>query len=101
MNHQTGKTFLKKKRNQPFLRNSDCISLSGNSVFFFILLLLPFCSIAQRIETVIQKGHELAVLSVAVSPDSNLIATASRDKSAKVWDMITGREIRSFHGHMA
>lgn len=54
---------------------------------------------AQSLETVIQKGHELAVITVAVSPDSSFAATGSRDKSVKLWDLNTGREIRSFLGH--
>lgn len=53
----------------------------------------------QSIETVIQKGHELSVLAVAISPDSNLVATGSRDKSAKLWELSSGREVRSFLGH--
>ena len=55
----------------------------------------------QSLETVIQKGHELAVLAVAVSPDSNYVVTGSRDKSAKLWEIRTGREVRSFLGHEA
>jgi WD40 repeat protein len=69
-----------------------------------IILLLVFGSslaLSQTIETVIQKGHELAVLAVAVSPDSNYVATGSRDKSAKLWELSTGREVRSFLGHEA
>lgn len=54
---------------------------------------------AQTLETIIQKGHELAVVSVAISPDSNFIATGSKDKSIKLWEISTGREIRSFLGH--
>jgi WD40 repeat protein len=65
------------------------------------LLSCTFFSHAQSIETVIQKGHELAVLTVAVSPDSNYVATGSRDKSAKLWELSTGREVRSFLGHTA
>ncbi|MEQ9414773.1 MAG: hypothetical protein RIF39_13130, partial [Cyclobacteriaceae bacterium] len=53
----------------------------------------------QSIETIIQQGHELTVLSVTVSPNSNLVATGSRDKSAKLWELSTGREVRSFLGH--
>src|SRR5690606_8518818 len=56
---------------------------------------------AQTLETVIQKGHELAVLSVAVSPDSNFVATGSKDRSAKLWEISTRREVRSFLGHNA
>ncbi|HMJ70568.1 MAG TPA: caspase family protein [Cyclobacteriaceae bacterium] len=56
-------------------------------------------SLAQTFETILQQGHELAVISVAASPDSNYVATGSRDKSAKLWEINTGREVRSFLGH--
>ena len=68
----------------------------------FLTLFVLFCVViasGQSIETIIQKGHELAVISVAVSPDSNYVATGSRDKSAKLWELSTGREVRSFLGH--
>src|SRR3954469_21063833 len=54
---------------------------------------------AQSFETILQQGHELAVICVATSPDSNYVATGSRDKSAKLWELSTGREVRSFLGH--
>ena len=66
-----------------------------------IFLCLPFLALSQSLETIIQKGHELAVVCVAVSPDSNYVATGSRDKSAKLWEMNTGREVRSFLAHEA
>ncbi len=66
-----------------------------------LMLLLSFTANSQSIETIIQKGHELAVLAVAISPDSNYVATGSRDKSAKLWELSTGREVRSFLGHQA
>lgn len=53
----------------------------------------------QQMETVIQRGHELAVISVAASSDSNFVVTGSRDKSAKLWDLRSGREVRTFLGH--
>ncbi len=71
-----------------------------NSSLLIFLSSITF-SYSQSIETVIQKGHELAVLSVAISPDSNYVATTSRDKSAKLWELRTGREVRSFLGHQA
>ncbi len=64
-------------------------------------LLTASFTFSQSLETVIQKGHELAVLTVMVSPDSNYVATGSRDKSAKLWEVSTGREVRSFLGHSA
>jgi WD40 repeat protein len=68
----------------------------------FILLLclsMAFHVKSQSLETIIQKGHELAVISVAVSPDSNFVATGSKDKSIKLWELSTGREVKSFLGH--
>jgi WD40 repeat protein len=66
----------------------------------FIPILLSFSlylqAPAQSLETLVQKGHELAVIAVAVSPDSNFVATGSKDKSLKIWEMSTGREVRSF-----
>ncbi|HZB11905.1 MAG TPA: WD40 repeat domain-containing protein, partial [Chryseolinea sp.] len=56
---------------------------------------------SQALETVVQKGHELAVVAVAISPDSNYVASGGKDKSAKLWEMSTGREVRSFLGHEA
>lgn len=68
---------------------------------FLLLLAATVCHVAsaQEIETVLQLGHELSVLSIQPSPDSNLVMTGSRDKSAKLWELSTGREIRSFLGH--
>lgn len=51
------------------------------------------------LRTVIQKGHDQSVLTVAITPDSNYVVTGSRDKSAKLWKLSSGREVRSFLGH--
>lgn len=67
----------------------------------FIFLCIPVLTLSQSLETIIQKGHELAVVCVAISADSNYVATGSKDKSAKLWEMNTGREVRSFLGHEA
>ena len=66
-------------------------------IFFFC----PLVALCQALETVVQKGHELAVVAVAISPDSNYIASGSKDKSAKLWEVSTGREVRSYLGHEA
>lgn len=69
----------------------------------FLISFLAFSSFSfgQSLETIIQKGHELAVMSVAISPDSNYVVTTSKDKAVKLWEMNTGREVRSFLGHEA
>lgn len=51
-----------------------------------------------KLETVIQKGHNATVKAVAVSKDGKFLATGSRDRSVKIWDVETERELRSLLG---
>ncbi|MFI5380761.1 MAG: hypothetical protein ACHRHE_15790, partial [Tepidisphaerales bacterium] len=44
-------------------------------------------------------GHANRVTSVAVSPDGSRILSGSSDALLKLWDVATGREIRTFKGH--
>jgi WD40 repeat protein len=47
------------------------------------------------------RGHSNSVTSVAFSPDGKRIATASDDKTAKVWDAASGWELLTLRGHAA
>ncbi|HMC88687.1 MAG TPA: M56 family metallopeptidase, partial [Gemmataceae bacterium] len=44
-------------------------------------------------------GHTDWVLSVAFSPDGKTLASASRDQTAKLWDVATGKEKLTLRGH--
>ncbi|MFP3040759.1 caspase family protein [Treponema primitia] len=44
-------------------------------------------------------GHSGGVGSAAYSPDGRRIVSASGDKTMKIWDAETGREIRTLSGH--
>ena len=44
-------------------------------------------------------GHTSAVMSVAFSPDGARLATASDDRTAKVWDAESGEELFTLAGH--
>ena len=45
------------------------------------------------------RGHEGTVLCAAFSPDGSRIVTASEDKTARIWDIATSREIAVLLGH--
>ena len=44
-------------------------------------------------------GHTEAVWGVAFSPDGRLLATASEERTARVWDPASGRHLRTLTGH--
>jgi WD40 repeat protein len=50
------------------------------------------------IELVIPKGHSGALTAVTLSPDGRFILSLSRDDTAKLWDVASGREVRTFVG---
>ncbi|MBW4565024.1 MAG: AAA-like domain-containing protein [Mojavia pulchra JT2-VF2] len=70
----------------------------------------PNTNIEQRVENVLQQavygadeynrfaGHTAAVMAVDVSPDSSVIASASMDRTIKLWQR-DGKEIATLKGH--
>ncbi len=44
-------------------------------------------------------GYAWSVHSVAISPDGRLLASSSRETTVKLWQLDTGRELRSLKGH--
>lgn len=48
----------------------------------------------QRVLTL--AGHTQRVFTAYYSPDTRLIATASRDFTARIWEAATGQELRAF-----
>jgi WD40 repeat protein len=45
------------------------------------------------------EGHSGAVRAVIFSPDSQVLATGSHDKTIKLWDTLTGSLQQSLEGH--
>jgi WD40 repeat protein len=45
------------------------------------------------------EGHLDCVSSIVISPDSQILASGSYDKTIKIWDLVKGQEICNFTGH--
>src|SRR5436853_181402 len=45
------------------------------------------------------EGHSRMVNSVAFSPDSARLASASSDKTVKIWDVSSGKCLQTLEGH--
>jgi WD40 repeat protein len=50
-------------------------------------------------EVFAQLGHSEGVTAVAFSSDGALLASGSDDKTIKLWDLASGRELRTLSGH--
>jgi len=72
------------------------------SSFLFAIFALVRPACAQEVKAVLNKtltGHSGAVFSVAFSPDGQTLASGNPDKTIKLWDAKTGRELRTLTGH--
>jgi len=68
---------------------------------FSLILFLSYSATSEALplETVMKTGHADSIHALCFSRDGRFVLTASNDRTAKLWETRTGREIRTFKGH--
>jgi WD40 repeat protein/uncharacterized caspase-like protein len=75
----------------PASNGSTLATVSGNAVLIWDLR-------TQKIVHTL-KGHKDVVHTIALSPDSKVLATGSADKTIRIWDVETGKLLQTLTGH--
>ncbi|WP_075590917.1 caspase family protein [Labilibacter marinus] len=72
-----------------------------NKTLLYILLFAftQWLGAQKPIETVLQKGHARYVSCVDISPDGKYAISGSADNTLKLWNLKSGKEIRTFSMH--
>lgn len=60
-----------------------------------MLLLLTSTVFAQKPELVVQTGNTSHINAVAFSPDGNMLASGHSDNTVKLWDVSSGKELKT------
>ncbi len=76
-----------------FLVNTRSILL-----FIFSIFLLPALA-QQDVELKLQKGHSEKINEILFTPSGERLVSCSDDKTIKIWDVKSGKELRTLVGH--
>ena len=75
----------------------QCLSVLTALLLFSTGALFPTVAMAQYFIEL--RGHGLGVSSAVFSPDGTKVVTASHDRTARIWDVASGRELLKLEGH--
>ena len=93
--------MLKAIYNETFVLNrfKHCLLLmvaSKKTVLILFLIQMCLSVYSQEPSLIVQRGHTAPVTDAAISYKNNLLATTSYDKTIKLWDLKSGKEIKTF-----
>ena len=69
------------------------------AVVFAVLVISNTAMTSEKPEIFVQLGHSRLVTSVAFSPDGRYALSGSWDETIRLWEVSTGREVRTLKGH--
>jgi WD40 repeat protein len=81
------------KRHRFFARTA------GAAALYLFALLPVFGATQDKPDIFVQLGHGHQVYAVAFSPDGHTVVSGSHDKTLKLWDVASGRELKTLSGH--
>lgn len=90
-----GRNFLKPVQIGGFVLSKLCLFLT----FLLSVIVFNFTIHAQKAELIVQTGHSDTVFQIAFSPDGRYIASGGDDQKVKLWEVASGKEIKTFDGH--
>ncbi|VTR91844.1 wd40 repeat-containing protein : WD40 repeat-containing protein OS=Haliscomenobacter hydrossis (strain ATCC 27775 / DSM 1100 / LMG 10767 / O) GN=Halhy_6675 PE=4 SV=1: WD40: WD40: WD40: WD40: WD40: WD40 [Gemmata massiliana] len=67
--------------------------------FLAFALVLTLGASGRAAEPVVIRGHKDRINAVAFTPDNKILATGSTDKTVRLWDAKTGKELLSLEAH--
>lgn len=81
---------LRGYQNSETMRRKVCIIL----LWLGLAVTTKTAQTVPRPALLIQSGHQQAISALAVSPDNKTVTTISPDRTARLWEIATGRELR-------
>jgi len=70
-----------------------------NITLLLLLLLTCWLTAQEKPEIFVQMGHPNGFITMKFSPNCKYIISGSSDNTLKLWDITTGKEIRTYLGH--